>query len=491
MLKQLRKRKTAKKILWSLAIIIIPAFVLWGSGSLIRGKGKPNFAGRVFGKKISFLDYEDAFLAVRNQAILQYGEDLKKIEKYLGLHQKTWDRLILLYEADRIKIKNREVVTTIGQMPIFQEDGKFNQKIYDYVLRYIFKISARTFEEGLRDSLKISKLYEQITADVSVDEQELEGEYRKENEQVKVAYIAILPEEYKENINIKDEEIKDYFQDNKGHFLRPVSVNIEYLGLDYPLKLDGDVKQEIRNKVLNLKDEIINPADFEKISEDKDFALKETGFFAPEEPIPQIGWSKEFSEAAFNLTKEDVSPPIDTLKGIYILRLKKKRESYIPEIDEVKDKIIDILTKEKTHLIAKEKADKILLKLKEKYRNHPKANFSDLCKRLGLEVKETPLFKQDTYIEEIGISKGFSDSAFGSKEKEISEVIETKKAFYILKVIKFVEIDRGKFEEEHDQFRDKLLTRKKEETFIIFLQELRSKANLTNYIDQDYRLSYR
>ena len=38
MLRALRNKKTAKKVWIVLAVIIVPAFVLWGSGSLLRSK---------------------------------------------------------------------------------------------------------------------------------------------------------------------------------------------------------------------------------------------------------------------------------------------------------------------------------------------------------------------------------------------------------------------------------------------------------------------
>ena len=57
MLRQLRSKKVAKKILIGLAIIIIPAFVLWGARSSSRRGQGASFAGAIFGKKISFEKY--------------------------------------------------------------------------------------------------------------------------------------------------------------------------------------------------------------------------------------------------------------------------------------------------------------------------------------------------------------------------------------------------------------------------------------------------
>ena len=96
MLKKLRNKKTAKKVWIILAILIIPAFVLWGSGSLIRSKQEATYAGRIFGRNISFLEYRDALDAVKNTAIMQFGDNFPEIEKVLNLESQAWMRIILL-----------------------------------------------------------------------------------------------------------------------------------------------------------------------------------------------------------------------------------------------------------------------------------------------------------------------------------------------------------------------------------------------------------
>lgn len=332
MLKQLRNKKTAKRILWTLAIIIIPPFVFWGAGGLLKEKREINYAGKIFGRKIGFSEYRNSYLAVRNQWVLRYGEEnFEKLEKYLGLSQQAWERLILLYETDkrRLKIKDSEVISTIEKMPIFQKNNLFDQKVYDYVLRYILRTPARLFEENIRDGLKISKLYEEVTAEINASDQELETEYKKENEQVKVEYALVSSD--------------------------------------------------------------------------------------------------------------------------------------------------------------KEKAYKILAQIKASRAKNPKESFAGLTKSLGLEIKETPLFKRNDPIEGIGKAEEFANIAFGTLENNISEVIEADKNFYIILGVKqFVGIDKEKFAEERQDFKDKLLTRKKEEAFMKFMQELQTKAKITSYISRDY-----
>ena len=105
MLKELRNKKTAKKIWIVLIILIVPAFTLWGFGSFMHSKQEAAYVGKISSRKVSSLEYQDALDAVKNQAVMQFGDDLSKIQKYLNLESQAWERLILLTEAKKLKVK--------------------------------------------------------------------------------------------------------------------------------------------------------------------------------------------------------------------------------------------------------------------------------------------------------------------------------------------------------------------------------------------------
>lgn len=162
MLKQLRQKKTAKKVLWGLAIIIIPAFVLWGAGGL---RESTNYAGTVFGKKVSYEEYRAAFNAMKNKALLTYGNMFHQVREQLNLEGAAWEHIILLREAKRQKIKvvDQEVVARIASFPFFRDaEGKFSQNAYTMVLNNAFRTTPRTFEEEIRQMIIIEKLIQDV-----------------------------------------------------------------------------------------------------------------------------------------------------------------------------------------------------------------------------------------------------------------------------------------------------------------------------------------
>jgi hypothetical protein len=181
MLKILRHRKTAKKIWIGLALIIIPAFALWGFGGSSCSREESRPLGKIFGHAVSNIEFRDSVSAVTTAAIMQYGDKFPEISKELNLEAQAWERLILLYEAKKrgIKASDKEVIQTIESMPYFQYKGVFDNRIYNQTLQYVFRLKAREFEEQMRANLILNKLYKQVTDPLKLDDKGKEEKFRE------------------------------------------------------------------------------------------------------------------------------------------------------------------------------------------------------------------------------------------------------------------------------------------------------------------------
>ncbi|MBU2221502.1 MAG: SurA N-terminal domain-containing protein, partial [Candidatus Omnitrophica bacterium] len=138
MVKALHNKRTQKMVWIVLAILILPAFVFWGINSTIREQKTPDFMGRISGQKVSFLEFREAIEATRNALTMQFGENIQGLEKILDLETRAWERLVLLHEANKrkIKVSDREIVAAIQKNPIFQKKGIFDKFTYDQTLKY-------------------------------------------------------------------------------------------------------------------------------------------------------------------------------------------------------------------------------------------------------------------------------------------------------------------------------------------------------------------
>ncbi len=477
MLRQLRNKKTAKKIWIGLAVIILPAFVFWGSGSLIRNKGESGYAGRIFGRKIPVAEYKDSLDASRNQMIIQYGDNLSEIQKNVNLESLAWERLVLLAEAKKrgTKVSDKEVVDLIRGYPFFQRKGVFDNAIYAQMMQYVFRAQPRLFEEQTRQNLILSKLYEDITRELKLTDEEIKDAYRKSNEQISLFYIASLYLDFIKDISPFEGQIRDYFSRNSLNFKQPLSFNLEYISL----VTEGEKEETTKEKLSALTGRINKKTDLAKIARDFSLTIKETGLFGQADAIPGIGWSPQILTLASKAKAGDILPLIYTDKNYYIIRVKEIKESFIPDYETIKDKVKDAFIKEQALDIAKKKIENCLQKLKEEYQINPKVmNFQKAAQSFGLKTDSTDFFKYGSYIEGIGASDTFWSIAQNLKEDETSDVIYMPSGFYIIKLKSRLPIDENKFIAEKAEFTEKLLVQKKTEVFYKFVLELKKKTQL-------------
>ena len=179
MLKVFRHKNVTKFVLWMILILILPAFVLWGTGSLGRSKNKgPSYAGTISNKKVSFERFAHGLTGVRCQIILNYYPQPRLLEQFLSnkelLGKLAWDRLIMeqLARSSGLKATDKEVIEYIKSHPIFSRGGQFDTRLYDYVLKKV-PIDPRSFEEIVRETLIIKKLNDAVAKDVTITDTEI------------------------------------------------------------------------------------------------------------------------------------------------------------------------------------------------------------------------------------------------------------------------------------------------------------------------------
>ncbi|MBN1913366.1 MAG: peptidylprolyl isomerase [Candidatus Omnitrophica bacterium] len=476
MLKQLRHRKTAKKIWVVLLVLILPAFVFWGLGSVMRSKKESSYLGKISGRQISPLEFKDALDAVRTQAIMQFGDNLSQIEKHLNLEAQAWERLILLAQAKkrRIKVSDEEVIAQIKSYPFFAGKDGFSQKIYSELLQYVFRTQPRVFEEQTRQNLLIKKLYESVTKNVNITEDDIRKEYIRLNEKISLYYISASASDFTGEIPAEEKEIEEYFSGQSFKFKQPLSFNLQYMILPSEDKEDDSLKQRLNQITgqMNKKEDIL------KIAEGLGLEVKETGLFSQNEAIPGIGWgNEEILKSLDNARPKDYLPVVKIDKDYYILLLKERKEPYIPDLTQIKDKVKEAYIKEKTQEIARQKMERCLEELKNAYQKDPKTvNFDKIAKNLGLKSGSTDAFQYGSYIEGIGSSDAFWTHGQQLKPDGFSDIIETASGLYIVKLKEKIPVDEKKFTEEKKDFGEKLLLDKKQEHFTQFFDSLKNKA---------------
>ena len=518
-LKFFRKKKNMKRIIWGLAILIIPAFVIWGAGANKGDKKGPSYAGRIFSRKVSLDEYFNMRQVARDYAVKTFGNNVPPE----FIDQMAWSRILLLEKAkkERIAVNDTEVVKMIASYPAFQRNSIFDKKLY----KSMVGDNARGFEERIRDDILISKLREKVTRDISVSDGEVKNEYRKKFEKIKSSYISIPFSDFEKDVRYQRSDLTRFYEENKSLFQKPEGINARYIEVpfskfdkevyvseeqvkryfeehlsdyknpdseDMP-QLNEEIKKEINDKLsLQRKtslaeelsyralDTVIEKKDLEEAGRSFALEIKETGFFNMQEEVPGIGWSYEFTRRSFELKPGEISSMlIKTANGFYIIQLKEKKPPYIPAFEEAEDGVKKLYVQNKSVELCEKGAKKLYRAIKNKLNNG--LSFEDIAKEIGKELKTPELLTRESYIPGLGPARDFVENAISLENSEIAGPIKMAESWVILKLDEYQDMNEDKFIEERDDFKENLLTRKKQERFNNYFEALKKEANFISY----------
>ena len=131
------------------------------------------------------------------------------------------------------------------------------------------------------------------------------------------------------------------------------------------------------------------------------------------EPIPSIEGDQKLRESLFSLDIKSISELIEFNGKFYIIQIDDKKESYLPELEEVEDQcskdVIDYLAVEE----AQSAAEKSLAELKQG------KNWDDFVKEKGLKSDITDFFSRMDIISKIGYAPELQEAAFKLNEGKI------------------------------------------------------------------------
>ncbi|MFH2145367.1 MAG: peptidyl-prolyl cis-trans isomerase [Candidatus Omnitrophota bacterium] len=528
-------RKYTKTIMWIIAIFIVPAFVIWNIGSAIRNR-RSGYAGKIFDEKINWQTFFEEKLAARNEAWMRYGD---KLDPSIDLDEQTWTRLILLSEAKKrnIKVSGDELLTYIKNLPVFRFSALDSQTYAEIVAR-LFQQRPNEFEQGIRHSLLINKLLEQVTGAISVTDTEIKEKYIQEFEQASGSYVLFDPKNFTDAVTGEtDTELKNYYEKNKQAFKAPEQVNVRYIEVKIEkFKNDieiteeriqkyyennkekykiadenkkekenqtvqyqslGEVRDLIRDKLLEkemtnhaqdlarqLLNKLYDDENFENAAQAYGLSVQETGPFSMLEEIPNVGLNFAFLKAAFSLKKGEISEIVHTPTAFYIIKLIEKIAPHIPEYEKIIEKVRQAYKNAEAAKLARKKAEDILSQIKDLV-SAGNMDFEAAAKKLEVETKEVADFTRLGYIRGLGYAKEFIDVAFSLKPQEISNIIDTPRGFCILQLKRIIAADEEQFEKEKETYRNKVLLEKRNEFLNNWFVEIKEKANPVSYLENN------
>jgi len=385
-LKFLRKKAASWFIKFIVGVIAI-VFVFWGIGGF--SDREKDSVAKINDRVVTYQEYSKAYENLLNNYKKLLGDNLtEETIKKLNIKKQTIDSIVerelLLKEAKKLKFKasDEEVKALITNVPYFQRDGKFDKNLYMDILRQN-RLSLMDYEESQKEVIIISKIQRFIVDSVKVSDEEVKNGYLSFKKKVKFGYIEFTHASFENQVPIKDDELKSYFEKNKMIYKTSASYQFKYITIGADIKKTDDLMKSLKK-------------DFEKFAKEKKLKV-ETITYTPD--MKGEVWQKSLlNKLSAALKTGEVSEPARTPEGTKIYKFVAKTEEKIPSFEETKSKVTADFTKEAAKKLAEKKAEEVIKQLKSssgKFNEGKETEYLSITEKLPdiLDVDKVELFK--------------------------------------------------------------------------------------------------
>jgi peptidyl-prolyl cis-trans isomerase D len=465
MLPYLRKYSRSRVLYGFLAAV----FIAWGVGAVGLTGMSMDVIATVHGEPITRrqLDRTMGLLQRRYDSIAQgLSPDLLKS---LDIPGKALDELIdgalLAHEAARLGItpSEEDVLLAITQIPELQQNGQFDRARLAQFLEQ--ERDRGEFEDDMRRQLLYQRLQAVATDGIQVTDTELAERYRLDHEKVRLAFVRIPAKDLEAGITFTEEELVKYHREHGEQYRVPPRVRARYVvwrAADIAPSIEltendvatwyeanGDQRfalperirvrliavktavdapeakrAEARKKADDILAEIRGGGDFaaiaKKRSDDRETAAKggELGLIEHGKLSPAL------DAAAWALNPGEVSDVVETPEGFDIVKVEERLDAGLKPLEDVRAEVEKDLRTERAFAQARSEAEAARRAI---VNGKP---FADAV--APRKVEETAPFIQAAPIAGIGRVPDFNETAFALDDGDVSDLVETTDAVYLL-----------------------------------------------------------
>jgi len=390
--------------------------------------------------------------------------------------QQILDQLIfsksLELEADRLglRVTDQEHADLLRKLvpTAFSGDTFIGMDRYTTEVQTRFQMDVPEFESAVKDELLQQKFQQLVTDGITASDSDLQAEFRRQNEKIKLDYVLIKPEDLQAKVEVSDADLASYFEKNKARYVVPERRNAGYAMLDLAaLKQRAQVsddeikvyyqshvdqyKLEDRAHVAHILFKTVGKTDAEvaeikKKAEDVLNKAKHGGKFADlakqysedttKDKGGDLDWIvrgqtvPEFEAAAFSLPKGSISDLVKTQYGFHIIQVIDRQMARTQTLDEVKPMILAQLQQEKAETLSENLSNQIA----EEIRRGGRVPLDDLAKKFNMTTGEVKLVEANQPLPELGNSPALLDTIFHQRVGDVSAPIHTDRGYVVVSV---------------------------------------------------------
>lgn len=278
-------------------------------------------------------------------------------------------------------------------------------------------------------------------------------------------------------------EISQLVETDEGFHIVKVT-DVEEERIETLSEVEGKIREQItRTKSRELAEEACHTAFF-AVFESKsldDYAAKKgktvktTGLFSRDERLKEVGGNMEFNNHAFSQEEGEILSPLEIGDKYYLMKVLKKENSRIPELEEVKEEVRREYLEEKNREKAESAAEEMLQELKAG------KSLAESASARGLKVEETGFFERGgNYVPKLGPAAALGKEIFSVSGANplVERVASYGNFFFVMKLKAEEKIDLEKFESEKAQYRKRLYADKTNQILRRWLKSLREKSEI-------------
>lgn len=290
---------------WMIKILlgaIALAFALsWGVYNY--GDGPARVAVKVNGETISEVRASEVYANLAEQAKQRFGAQFDQVAPLLNLRQQALDQLVdqvLLNQAANqlaVQVGNQEVAARVAATPMFQKDGRFDERLYRLILERN-RMTPADYEASLRQELRMEKLAALVAGAGQVTPLQVDQVLASQLAKVKGVYRLFKPEDYRKEVKAGQEQIEQYYKKNQSAYMEPATVSFDYLV--FPISAQRDQVQISDRDVSDTYD-----MERDRYSKPEQVQASHILIKLPEKPSPaEIEAAKKEAEKVLALAKK-------------------------------------------------------------------------------------------------------------------------------------------------------------------------------------------
>ncbi len=363
--------------------LIILSFVFAGVGSYIIG-GNANVAAKVGNVEIARGEFEQAYQNERNRLQSQNSEYFTALlgdptyvaQLRRSVLQRMVNQVLIEQHAEKLglRISDQQVRDLIVSMPQFQNNGRFDQDVYQSFLRRA-GFNPDSFAEYLRRDMVRTQLAAALANSDFVLPSEVGLTSGLISQTRDIRTLEIDVDAIAQNIELTDAEITEYYDNNAQRFTRPEQYKVSYIELSaqdlqaefaptedelkayYQDNIDNHSTAEQR-KVSHIlvegDDEATAQEILDQLNAGADFAqlaMEKSQDLGSSEEGGDLGWIEKgvmdpaFEDAAFALSAVgDTTGLVKTDFGYHIIKLDDLKAPDAKPFEEIKAQLAEEMT---------------------------------------------------------------------------------------------------------------------------------------------------